>query len=82
KRAFRLWQLKLNHAHSHLHHICCWRNTRHLRLHLSVWKEKLAERKRARLAVFRNQKNIMWRMRNTFLQRFRSRDHWTQTQQR
>ncbi|XP_073675824.1 uncharacterized protein [Garra rufa] len=97
-RAFSLWQLQLSNAHSHLHHICCWRDTRHLRLYLSVWKERLVKRKRARLAVHqwrwhisrvRKQRNIMWRMRNTFLcwktafsQRLRSKDHWTQTQQR
>ncbi|KAK2899049.1 hypothetical protein Q8A67_010467 [Cirrhinus molitorella] len=98
QRAFSLWQLKLSNAHSHLHQICCWRDMQHLRLYLSVWRERLVERKRARLAVLRwrwhisrvkKQRNIMWRMRNTFLcwkaafrQRVRSRDHWTQTQQR
>ncbi|XP_043103913.1 protein SFI1 homolog isoform X2 [Puntigrus tetrazona] len=56
---------------------------RAVRLCLSVWGERLAERKTARLSV------LQWRVRNAFLcwktafrQRLRSRDHWTQKEQR
>ncbi|XP_058641309.1 uncharacterized protein LOC131546031 isoform X2 [Onychostoma macrolepis] len=64
-------------AVSHLHLI---------RLCLSVWRERLAERKRARLAVHitqsRKQRNTFLCWKTAFRQRLRSRDHWTQTQQR
>ncbi|XP_042618817.1 uncharacterized protein LOC122145964 [Cyprinus carpio] len=89
RRAFSLWQLRLSRARSHLHHTRRWRDTRQLRLYLSVWRERLDESKRARLCRLRQQTHVMCRMRNTLLcwrtafsQRLRSRDHCTQTQQR
>lgn len=89
RRAFSLWQLRLSRARSHLHHTRRWRDMRQLRLYLSVWRERLDERKRARLCRLRQQTHVMCRMRNTLLcwrtafsQRLRSRDHCTQTQQR
>ncbi|XP_051760309.1 uncharacterized protein LOC127518043 isoform X2 [Ctenopharyngodon idella] len=102
RRAFCHWQFKLSHVHSHILHITSlihrWEDTRHLRLYLCVWRERLVERKRARLTMHqwrqhisraRKQRNIVWRMKNMFLcwkaaftQRVRSRDHCTQRQQR
>ncbi|XP_056320266.1 protein SFI1 homolog [Danio aesculapii] len=97
-RAFCLWQLKLSRVQTHMQHISSlWKNTRHLRLHLRVWRQRLIRRKRARAAVHRwkqhisqarRQRNITKEMKNWFLhwkeafrQSVRSRDHYTQTQE-
>ncbi|XP_067269233.1 uncharacterized protein [Pseudorasbora parva] len=102
QRAFCLWQLKLSHTHSQILHITSlihrWEDPGHLRLYLCEWRERLVERKRARLVMHqwrqlisraRKQRNIVRTMKNMFLcwktafrQRARSRDHCTQRQQR
>ncbi|XP_009302539.1 uncharacterized protein [Danio rerio] len=97
-RTFCLWQLKLTRVQTHMQHISSlWKNTRHLRLHLRVWRQRVIQRKKARVAVHlwkqhisqaRRQRDITREMKNLFLhwraafrQSVRSRDHYTQTQE-